>query len=284
MAAAALGWVTPDYVITGNRLLAICHEAGIPYVKTDYLGEVDLAGARVLVTHNGGFNIRDGPHGTLAITSPQNRHNNAMAAFVRLPPGVHWYAQNADADRAALHGLPLGVDNFEIPPGLEGNRHFTAPPDGSTAGRLVCERIGQRLPIRNRVYLRLRVDTAPYERGYCLHALRDAPWVTHEEQRVPQVTFLRRLLEHEFVLCPEGNGIDTHRVWEALYLGCWPIVKRSRAMEEFAGLPILFVDEWDDVKQWELDAHLHRVERGEFSMDKARLGHWREKLCQMSAL
>lgn len=30
--------------------------------------------------------------------------------------------------------------------------------------------------------------------------------------------------EHRFVLCPRGNGIDTHRFWETLYRGAIPIV------------------------------------------------------------
>ena len=27
------------------------------------------------------------------------------------------------------------------------------------------------------------------------------------------------------VAAPRGNGLDTHRLWEALYLGCVPIVQ-----------------------------------------------------------
>ena len=39
--------------------------------------------------------------------------------------------------------------------------------------------------------------------------------------------FYRRiLLNYMFVICPEGNGIDTHRMWEALYLRTIPIIKK----------------------------------------------------------
>ena len=31
-----------------------------------------------------------------------------------------------------------------------------------------------------------------------------------------------------FVLCPHGGGLDCHRNWEALCLGCIPIVKTSK--------------------------------------------------------
>ena len=40
--------------------------------------------------------------------------------------------------------------------------------------------------------------------------------------------FYRRiLLNYMFVICPEGNGIDTHRMWEALYLRTIPIIKKK---------------------------------------------------------
>ena len=29
------------------------------------------------------------------------------------------------------------------------------------------------------------------------------------------ILFRRILLNYMFVVCPEGNGIDTHRMWEA---------------------------------------------------------------------
>jgi len=270
--------VTADEVISGNRFLAMCHELGISYAKTDYIGEAVPGAPGVLVTHNGGYNVRAGPQGSYALTTPHNIHNPPGAHFLEVPG--HWYCLNADADNELLHGIPLGVDNWEIPAGHEDSKHFTLSPDGSRAGSLVLDRLGQRLPTRGRVYLRLASSTAPYGRGYCMLALQDKPFVTHDAERLEPGDFLDQLLCHEFVACPEGNGIDTHRMWEALYLGCWPIVKRSRAMLEFAGLPIMFVDSWDDVEEWALDAHLGQVVRGAFSMGKATLSYWKVRLCQ----
>jgi hypothetical protein len=36
--------------------------------------------------------------------------------------------------------------------------------------------------------------------------------------------YLQELSEHQFCLCVRGNGIDTHRFWEALYLGVIPVI------------------------------------------------------------
>lgn len=62
------------------------------------------------------------------------------------------------------------------------------------------------------------------------------------------VTEYRRLLsEYQFVLCPRGNGHDTHRFWEVLYSGSTPIVKRSTwtHLLKQKGLPIIEVESWE---------------------------------------
>ena len=49
-----------------------------------------------------------------------------------------------------------------------------------------------------------------------------------------------------FVPCPAGGGLDTHRVWEAIYLGAVPVVLKS----EFCGdstWPVIVVEKWSDI-------------------------------------
>ncbi len=50
-----------------------------------------------------------------------------------------------------------------------------------------------------------------------------------------------------FVLSPHGNGLDCHRTWEALCLGCIPIVKTSALDPMYTGLPVLILEEWSNV-------------------------------------
>ena len=54
-----------------------------------------------------------------------------------------------------------------------------------------------------------------------------------------------------FVICPEGNGIDTHRMWEALYLRTIPIIKKnmiSNFIKE-AKIPVLILNKWSDLSK-----------------------------------
>ena len=51
---------------------------------------------------------------------------------------------------------------------------------------------------------------------------------------------------HPFVASPPGNGLQSHRTWEALHLGRVPVVQRTLgAMDDlYAGLPVLIIDGW----------------------------------------
>lgn len=59
--------------------------------------------------------------------------------------------------------------------------------------------------------------------------------------------YYSELMQHRFVVSPEGYGIDCYRHWEALYLGSIPIVQRSQHMRSFADLPILFTDDYSEI-------------------------------------
>jgi hypothetical protein len=58
------------------------------------------------------------------------------------------------------------------------------------------------------------------------------------------------LTRYGFVASPPGNGLDCHRTWEAMYLGCVPIVLRSHMTQEYEklGLPLWVVDSFDDLR------------------------------------
>lgn len=267
----------PEECITGNRILALCHKHGIPYAKTDFLGEAlpDAQKAGVLVTHNGGFNILDhGQAGWYQLATAVQGYG----AF-RLPDGIRWWCTNAEG--GALHGLPLGLDNIEVPECGRGSKHFTTPPDGSPAGQMVIERMNRMLPKRGHLYLKgVRLDTNPAEREACVAALKDKPWVTYRPDRIPFDQWLDELQEHEFVASPAGNGIDCHRSWEALYLGTVPIVRPYRSLTRFASLPIMFLDDWTKLHRHHIDEMYARILSRGVNIDMLRLSYWEEQICQ----
>jgi hypothetical protein len=84
--------------------------------------------------------------------------------------------------------------------------------------------------------------------------------------------------KYSFVISPFGLGIDCHRTWEALALGCIAIVKRSPICVVFEDLPVLIVDEWRDLNASLLNKTLSDFSNKEFNMGKITLQYWMRKM------
>ncbi|KAI8620890.1 hypothetical protein BC830DRAFT_394422 [Chytriomyces sp. MP71] len=68
------------------------------------------------------------------------------------------------------------------------------------------------------------------------------------QQDISSQTFYRGILsQHQFVVSPEGYGLDCYRTYETLLLGSYPIVKTSTLDGLFKSLPVLIVQEWSDL-------------------------------------
>jgi hypothetical protein len=57
----------------------------------------------------------------------------------------------------------------------------------------------------------------------------------------------KKMSEYQFIISPYGNGYDCHRTWEAILLGCIPIVYGTVFNTLFNGLPVLQVNDWKDI-------------------------------------
>jgi hypothetical protein len=63
-------------------------------------------------------------------------------------------------------------------------------------------------------------------------------------------SYTDNLLRHKFIISPPGNGIDCHRNWESLMLGCIPIVLDSYFSKNmFRDAPVLIVDDYSKLNQ-----------------------------------
>lgn len=77
-------------------------------------------------------------------------------------------------------------------------------------------------------------------------------------EKVPATLVYQKTLESQYALCPRGCGVDTHRFYECVYLGCVPIVVRTntvfdRLYAPDTGFPCLVVERWADVTEELLD-------------------------------
>jgi hypothetical protein len=81
-----------------------------------------------------------------------------------------------------------------------------------------------------------------------------------------------------FVLSPHGNGLDCHRTWEALCMGCIPIVKTSRLDSLFADLPVWIVSDWTDVTEASMRFVKEDFANKQFKYEKLTLKYWQTEI------
>jgi hypothetical protein len=97
-------------------------------------------------------------------------------------------------------------------------------------------------------------------------------------------TFTKRTInwnlmsKYAFVLSPFGIGMDCHRTWEALCLGCIPIVKTSSIDNLYNDLPVLIVKEWKvitiELLNDTISTFKAKIENNEFNIEKLNLSYW----------
>jgi hypothetical protein len=134
---------------------------------------------------------------------------------------------------------------------------------------------------KNLVFMNFNISTYPTERQHVYNLFCDKLWVSKTEivnTIEGRKKFLREIRNHTFVLCPRGNGIDTHRLWETLYMGSIPIIKRNIAYEDFYDLPICLVNEWEEINQEFLLREKNRILNGVLNIEKLFMNFWIEKI------
>ena len=144
---------------------------------------------------------------------------------------IRWHAWNVDFVHPKLFPIPIGLNE-------------------ARNGRSMRLALGEAAPAQiDRVLLNFKLDR-PW-RHHLWNISSD--WTFAE--RVPYalsdysspLNYYRKLRQYRFTACPEGAGIDTHRVWEALYLNVTPIVIRNNMPTLYDGLDVLVVNRWADV-------------------------------------
>ena len=90
--------------------------------------------------------------------------------------------------------------------------------------------------------------------------------------------YIEDLSTYKFCISPKGSGVDCHRTWECLYLGVIPIIEKSVHMSSFNNLPILFVDNYNNITIEYLNQVYKDFQQRTFNYDKLDLKYWENKI------
>ncbi len=97
---------------------------------------------------------------------------------------------------------------------------------------------------------------------------KDKQWAT-VSPKLEYEPYLQAIKDHKFVLCPSGNGIESARNWETLYMRRVPVFKYHPYLwETFKGFTALFVKEFEHVNEALLTANEYLYDKAQtMSMD-----------------
>jgi len=87
-------------------------------------------------------------------------------------------------------------------------------------------------------------------REKCVEELRK---IGIKNELLDRSRYRERLANAKYVICPRGNGLDTHRFWEALYNRAIPVVIKEDALFSAGEVPCLVLDRWCDLSDYSED-------------------------------
>jgi hypothetical protein len=95
-----------------------------------------------------------------------------------------------------------------------------------------------------------------------------------QSARTTYFEFWKKATDYVFVLSPLGMGIDCHRTWEALILGCVAIVQSSPIDSLYEDLPVIVITDWNDITQENLVKWRDWAIKTNFKMEKLTTEYW----------
>lgn len=205
-----------DYVMANRHMVP-----NVWFCKTDYIAEFFAAAGRA-------------PNRTYIVVTHQSDYCITPRLLELMPANVvHWFGVNCLVDDPRVTAIPLGLADQRW-------QH------GDWAA--VAERVERENGVHHDISLlaRFAISTNPKVRQRAETAVRELsrrqPGIVNEtyaqvEDRPDFGAYLDRLMQSDYAACPAGNGPDTHRVWEALYMGSVPLIG-PHAWQALSRLPI----------------------------------------------
>ena len=208
-------------------------------------------------------------------------HQEAFQKIIESEYVIHWFSQNCLINHPKITRIPIGIyyhtdiESKEVP-GI-----FLTPVEQE---RDILNLIKTSKPFyeRNmRIYGTFHFEIGRADR---MEAFKNIPvhLIDYEPTRTGRLESHTKQINYTFVASPYGNGIDCHRTWEALVLGCIPIIKRGSGLDPiFSNLPVLLVDKWDDVTDTLLNNTVNefKIKFGENILaEELKLKYWIDKI------
>lgn len=192
----------------------------------------------------------------------QNADNNIHKEFDKYinEKVIHWFSQNLLFDNKKVSPIPIGLVNSRYSADIQIIKKIQLKSYNKKSKIVLSFNTHMgRLVIKNKLEKLLFTEDLP---------------------PTDKFNYYEKIASYKFVASPEGNGIDCHRTWEAMHLKCVPIVLRNTttAFFEQIGLPILTIENWDEVEKFDENflENKYRELESKFSSPALYMHYWTE--------
>jgi hypothetical protein len=167
------------------------------------------------------------------LISGNSDHNFTSPLVLKSKPNLILCQNNAIKNQTDVQTLPIGIENIKL--ARSGFKHQHR----GVVSFKYLDRI--LIPPMSSTNL-TRVSVVQYAKKY--------PEIFDiKSEYLSTSKYFKLLKDYKFVFACEGNGFDTHRLWEILYKNAFPVVLRSDWTDSlnWLNLPILSVEKIEDV-------------------------------------
>jgi hypothetical protein len=208
------------------------------------------------------------------------RSHEEFTRFIESDKIIHWYSQNCIGNHPKLTQIPIGMDYHT----MALRDHEWGPKTSPLDQERILFAIKQKAkPLQSRTckayanFHFLMNTKYAYDRKDAIQRL-PPQCVFYEPTKVKRINTWKTQSEYAFVISPHGNGLDCHRTWEAIALGCIPILKTSPLDPLFEGLPVWIVKDWADVNERSMMEKMKEISTMEYNLEKMELKYYINKI------
>lgn len=146
-----------------------------------------------------------------------------------------WYSTNVKHNNDKLISIPLGLANEFSKKNLNISdfQNFKANNNIKNKKQLI--------------YSNFNINTKYQFRKKLISTIKDNKNFVIKKSDLDLLEYKNDLSKYHFVLCPPGNGIDTHRIWEAIYSNSIPIVFQKYYLDYFSKIPVVVLKTIDEL-------------------------------------
>lgn len=187
------------------------------------------------------------------LAAPQKKYEQ----FLDDPKIIKWLVRNPAMTHPKLIPIPIGIRNRYRPTGNP-EIQFTK---------------NQSFDKKHLVYINFQVRPGDRESAYKFFKKQDFCCCF---SRKPFRDYLRDIAQSYFVISPEGKGLDCFRTWETLSLGSIPILKSSLLDPLFKDLPVVIINDWEEVTKDFLEQKYKEMQQKSFCLDVLYIDYWKD--------